>query len=312
MIKIENVTKIYKDHDEDIIAIDNISLEFENTGLVVIVGSSGCGKSTLLNILATLDMPNEGNIYIDDVNISKCSKKTLSKIRKSKISTVFQENNLLDNFSVKDNIYIIKNTEIIDDIEKLQIAGLLDKKASKISGGEAQRCAIARCLSKDTQYIFADEPTGSVDQENANIIFQMLKEISLNKLVIVVTHDIESANLYGDRIIELECGKVINDKVISNKNKETNNVNNNNENKISFLSRIRFCIKSLLSKTFLLVLSTIFIVSAIMGINLFYELFTMDNCTIVLNECYDKSQSYLLYSNRTSLPDEEVYDSITI
>ena len=213
MISIKNVTKIYKSKKgKDTIALDNISLQFANKGLVFIVGKSGSGKSSLLNIIGGLDKYNSGEIIFDGFNEFK--DKDYDYYRNSQVGFVFQDFNLIPEYNVYQNIELSlslqkKHTSKFQIDKYLNIVGLENignRTIDELSGGQRQRVSIARALIKNSKIILADEPTGSLDSITSKQIFELLKQLSKYKLVIVVSHDIESAKLYADRIIQITDG----------------------------------------------------------------------------------------------------------
>ena len=207
MFELINITKDTKEKS----ILKDINLKLPKTGFIVIKGENGSGKSTLLNIMGTLDRPTSGVILFNNTNIVNFSEADLIKYREEYISFIFQDYNLFENSSVIDNINIIGTTNRIDKIvELLKIKSLLNKKVKKLSGGEKQRVAIARCLAKDSKVILADEPTSSLDYETKDLIFKVLKEESQKKLVIMVSHDMELINKYADKIIEMNNGTITN------------------------------------------------------------------------------------------------------
>ncbi len=189
MLKISNLTKKYKDR----LILDNITYSFNETGIYFITGKSGSGKSTFINLLGRLEKPTSGEVICDKT-----------------ITYVFQEYNLLSDLSVIDNIALTgAKEEDIKEILTLLDLNIIEKTSIKyLSGGEKQRLAIARALAMDTDIILLDEPTGNLDKENAKILFDCLKNISKMKLLIVVSHDLELANLYGDNILNINNGSI--------------------------------------------------------------------------------------------------------
>ncbi|NLK12040.1 MAG: ATP-binding cassette domain-containing protein [Candidatus Phytoplasma sp.] len=205
MFKLKKVYKEYQNKDSKLIALNDVNLDFPDKGLVFIVGKSGSGKSTLLNILGGLERPTSGKVTFKDKAIDD------SDFRKYVSSFVFQDFNLLYDLSLKENLAITgeKKEEEIDRI--LNIVGLINKKGTKVrylSGGEKQRLAIARALAKKFDVMLLDEPTGNLDSKNSETVFNLIKMISLDKLVLTVTHDYESALKYGDYLIEIHDGFV--------------------------------------------------------------------------------------------------------
>lgn len=228
-MKCINVTKIYnKGTRNESCALKNISLEFSDSGLVFITGKSGSGKSTLLNVIAGLDEITSGNIFDGNVNVSALNQNKKNIYRRNNIGFIFQNYNLIDELSVAENVTLgLKKTadrikELDEILGLLEIKKYMNKRTSELSGGEKQRVAIARALYKDSKIIIGDEPTGNLDEANSTIIFEALTKIAKDRLVIVVTHDQESAQKYGDRVIHIQDGEVIEDSVKEQVEKPTN------------------------------------------------------------------------------------------
>ena len=202
-------------------ALKGINVQFGENGMIFILGKSGCGKSTLLNLLGGLDYPTAGEIVIEGKSSAEFTKLDYDNYRNTYVGFVFQEYNLLNEFTVRENVGLAlqlqgkkPNGEQID--EMLKKVGLeLDEKRrpSELSGGQKQRVAIARALIKEPKIIFADEPTGALDSKTGNEILTLLKELSRDRLVIVVSHDEEFAYRFGDRVIEMADGQIIKDTV---------------------------------------------------------------------------------------------------
>ena len=231
MIEFKNVSKIYKTKKGvETKALNNINIKIGNIGMVFIVGKSGSGKSTMLNLLGGLDNVTSGELLINNQNISNFKNKQYDSYRNTYIGFIFQEFNILDQYNVYENIELAlrlqnKKTgkETIDNLlNKLGLNNLGQRKTNELSGGQKQRVAIARALIKNPKIILADEPTGNLDKTSSKQIFDLLKEISKEKLVIVVSHDMESAATYADRIIELSDGNVIHDTNPENEIKKEN------------------------------------------------------------------------------------------
>lgn len=223
---IKNLTKIYNiKNDIKVNAINNISLELPDKGIVFIVGKSGSGKSTLLNLIGGLDKPTSGNIIIDESSIFDLNDNELSKFRRQKIGFIFQDFNLIETLNIKENIALsldlngIKYTDkdIESSLESVELNGYSNRIPNTLSGGQRQRVAIARAIIKKPKVILADEPTGALDNETSKQVFNLLKNLSKDNLIVVVSHDLEFAKEYGDRLIEIKDGVVINDQIISKK-----------------------------------------------------------------------------------------------
>ena len=220
MLELKNISKTYKlKKDNKVQALNNISLRFNNNGMTFILGKSGSGKSTLLNIIGGLDKYDNGDMLIFNKSTKDFNTKDFDNYRNNYIGFVFQEFNIIEDYNVIDNIKLalkLQNKEInekeIDELlGKLEIKEYKNRKVNELSGGQKQRVAIARALIKKPKIILADEPTGNLDSKTGIEVMNLLKEISKETLVIVVSHDKEFANKYGDRVIELEDGKVMND-----------------------------------------------------------------------------------------------------
>lgn len=223
MIKLENVDKYFNRFKKNKIhVINNTSLEFGSQGLVALLGPSGSGKTTLLNVIGGLDKVRRGNIYINGQKITKKFQGCIDKVRNLNIGYIFQDYKLIDDMSVYDNVALVLKMIGIKDkkeIEKrvtyvLEKTGMLRYKrrpCNMLSGGERQRVGIARAIVKNPSIIIADEPTGNLDSKNSVEIMNIIKAISKEKLVILVTHEVNLAKFYASRIIELEDGKIIND-----------------------------------------------------------------------------------------------------
>lgn len=220
MLEAINLKKTYKvKGGEPVEALKGVNLSFADTGMVFILGKSGSGKSTLLHILGGLDRMDEGEIVLDGKSSEKYTEKDWDEYRNRNIGFIFQEYNLLAEFSVKDNISIalqlqgekVTDEKIAEVLKRVELDGIEKRRPTQLSGGQRQRVAIARALIKNSKIIFADEPTGALDEATGNSILQLLKELSKDKLVIVVSHDREFAEKYGDRIIEIADGQIVRD-----------------------------------------------------------------------------------------------------
>lgn len=225
MISLINISKIYtrKQSSEDVIALDNVSLTLPESGFVSILGASGSGKTTLLNLLGGLDHPTSGEMIVDQISTSSFKEKDWDAYRNEKIGFVLQNCYLLPHLSVKENVAVkLQISEHKDlDINKLvdealEQVDLLDKKNDKpkaLSGGQKQRVAIARAIVGKPVVILADEPTGALDSKTGSQIMDLLKKLSKEHLVVMVTHNQDYADKYSDRIIRLQDGKIISDTV---------------------------------------------------------------------------------------------------
>lgn len=230
MLQLQNVTKTYKTKAGVVNALDGVSITFPATGLVFITGKSGCGKTTLLNVIGGLDGIDGGEILIQDKKFSTFSATEYDSYRNTFIGFIFQEYNLLNEFTVEQNIKIAMElqgrkadeAEFEKLLQDVEISEFKDRNPSELSGGQRQRVAIARALVKQPRIIMADEPTGALDLGTGIQVLDTLKELSKDKLVIVVSHDREFAEKYADRIIQLVDGKVAQDITFTEKSLATN------------------------------------------------------------------------------------------
>ena len=250
MIRLEQITKKYNERK----VLNDISINFREKEFVAFLGPSGCGKSTLLNIISAVEKPDQGNIFLGNLNISKLSKKKQDYYRNNYLSYIFQNYNLISYLNVLDNLIIssklkgknINKKEINNILCDLKIDKISKNNVKLLSGGEQQRTAIARSLTSEAKIILADEPTGALDSINSIKIMEILKDLSKDKLVIMVTHNEKLANDYADRIIKISDGKIIND------NKPYHKINNKiyeiKKNKLSLLNAILMAFKNLKNK----------------------------------------------------------------
>ncbi len=223
MIKLVNVYKYFnKGKKSEVRAIDNTSIDLPEKGIVTLLGPSGCGKTTLLNSIGGLSKIDKGSIYVDNEKITKVSVNKIDKIRSLKIGYIFQNFNLLDDETVFDNVSLVLKINGLKDkeeikrrvnfcLESLGIYRYRNRYAGMLSGGERQRVAIARAIVKDPEVIIADEPTGNLDSKNTIEVMNIIKSLSRDRLVILVTHEKELAKFYSDRIIEINDGNIVKD-----------------------------------------------------------------------------------------------------
>ena len=222
MLMLKNISKIYtRKESEDVVALNDVSIAFPEKGFVAVLGASGSGKTTLLNIIGGLDTPTSGNLIVDGISTAEFKTKDWDAYRNNKIGFVLQNCYLLSHLNVRDNIAIKlqinrqKAAEIGPMVDKaLEEVGLTDKKfdhPKSLSGGQKQRVAIARAIVGNPTVILADEPTGALDSKTGVQIMEILKKLSKDHLVVMVTHNNDYASKYADRVIELKDGSVVHD-----------------------------------------------------------------------------------------------------
>ncbi len=219
MLELINVKKIYKTSAGDVAALDDVSIRFPETGMVFVTGKSGSGKTTLLNVVGGLDGIDSGEIEVYGKKFSEFTPSEYDSYRNTLIGFIFQEYNLLPDYNIEKNVGIanelqgveIESEKVKDILHSVDIDNYEGRSPNQFSGGQKQRVAIARALIKNPKIIMADEPTGALDSVTGIQVVEELKRLSKEKLVIVISHDLELANKYADRIIRLVDGKVVED-----------------------------------------------------------------------------------------------------
>lgn len=221
MLEIKKISKVYVTDDLKQVALDDVSVNFRNNEFASILGPSGSGKTTLLNIIGGLDQYDKGDLIINEVSTKKFKDRDWDSYRNHRVGFVFQSYNLISHQSVLKNVELALTLSGVSQSERtkrakkaLKDVGLekhINKRPNQLSGGQMQRVAIARALVNDPDIVLADEPTGALDSETSKQIMEILKKISNDKLVIMVTHNPEIAEKYSTRIIKLKDGKIIDD-----------------------------------------------------------------------------------------------------
>lgn len=221
--KLLNVRKIYNPGENEVVALDSVSLTINDGEFVAIVGHSGSGKSTLMNIIGCLDTPTFGEYYLDGSNVSGLSDNQLSRIRNQKIGFVFQSFNLIHGMSAFENVelplmYRGMNKEdrraiSADALNKVGLSNRMEHMPPQMSGGQQQRVAIARAIAAEPPFILADEPTGNLDTVSGNEVMEILHNLNKDgKTIVLITHDPDIAKT-ASRIVEITDGKIVKDMV---------------------------------------------------------------------------------------------------
>ena len=221
MLRLDNIIKIYEVKDNPVEALKGVSLCFRKNEFVSILGPSGCGKTTLLNILGGLDHYSEGDLIVDGRSTKEFNDRDWDVYRNHRIGFIFQSYNLIPQENILENVELSltiagiskeeREKRAIKALDDVGLKGMYKKKPNQLSGGQCQRVAIARALVNEPEILLADEPTGALDSATSVQIMELIKEISKNRLVIMVTHNPELAQRYSSRIISLLDGKVVND-----------------------------------------------------------------------------------------------------
>ena len=218
LIELRGVSKSYRKGGETIDAIADIDLEVQETGMVAVVGPSGSGKSTLLHMLGAMDRPTRGEINVAGQVVNRLSQGELTRFRRQTVGFVFQTFNLIPNLTALENVALPMEFNSVPKaarlnrakslLERFQLGSRLKHRPRELSGGEMQRVAIARAVANEPRLVLADEPTGNLDSRSGQIIYEVLREISRERTVIVVTHAEDLARL-ADRVIHIRDGKLL-------------------------------------------------------------------------------------------------------
>ncbi len=246
MLQVKNLVKRYVAKGETVTALAGVSVDFPERGMVFLLGKSGSGKSTLLNVSGGLDEPDEGEVIVNGKSSKDFSKSDFDSYRNTYLGFIFQEYNILAELTVAENVALAielqgkpKDDALVNDLLKqVDLDGYGDRRPNTLSGGQKQRVAIARALVKNPEIIMADEPTGALDSKTGKQVFDTLKKLSEKKLVVVVSHDREFAEVYADRIIELRDGHIVSDVIRTAEQQEIarKNLNEITEQKIAVAS----------------------------------------------------------------------------
>ncbi|MGN0582691.1 MAG: ABC transporter ATP-binding protein [Oscillospiraceae bacterium] len=220
MLEVKNIEKIYTTRfgGNQVRALSNVSFSVEDGEYVAIMGESGSGKTTLLNILAALDKPTKGEVILGGKSLAKVKEKELSSFRRNNLGFVFQDFNLLDTFSLRDNVFlplVLSGRGYREMEEKLEplakmlgIEKLMDKYPYEVSGGQKQRAAVARAVITDPELILADEPTGALDSKSADSLLKIFSELNASgQTILMVTHSVKAASNAG-RVLFIRDGEV--------------------------------------------------------------------------------------------------------
>lgn len=224
MIKIENLTKVFRTENVETIALNGVSLDVKDGEFVAIMGPSGCGKSTLLSILGLLDNPDEGNYYLAGEEVGHLKEKDRTKYRKGRIGFVFQSFNLIDELTVEENIDLQlkylkvpkaeRKERVLEILRKVKLSQRASHYPQQLSGGQQQRVAIARAVVGKPKLILADEPTGNLDSKNSLEVMELLSQLNAEGTTIVmVTHSQHDAK-YANRTISLFDGEIVENTIL--------------------------------------------------------------------------------------------------
>ena len=319
MLQLKSIKKVYKTNDLDVIALNNVSIDFRKSEFVSILGPSGCGKTTLLNIIGGLDKYTEGDLIIDNKSTKKFKSTDFDSYRNHQIGFVFQSYNLITHQSVLANVELAltlsgvskkeRRKRAIEALDKVGLHEQINKRPNQLSGGQMQRVAIARAIVNNPEIILADEPTGALDSKTSLQIMNLLKEISKEKLIIMVTHNEELAYKYSTRVVKLLDGNIIED---TNPYKIENNQKEDFKVKkiaMSFLTALSLSFNNLLTKKGRTILTSFAGSIGIIGIALILSLSNGVNNYIKRVE-EDALSSYPLIIEKTTFSTDEIISSL--
>lgn len=258
MLELKKITKSYKTGNFTQQALDEISLKFRKNEFVSILGPSGSGKTTLLNIIGGLDRYDSGDLIINNKSTKNYKENNWNAYRNNCIGFIFQSYNLINHITIVENVEMgmtlsgVPNKEkrcrAIEALEKVGLADHIHKKPNQLSGGQMQRVAIARALANDPDIILADEPTGALDTKTSEQIMELIKTISKDKLVIMVTHNKELAEKYSTRIVEVKDGKLLKDSNPVKGKEESNNSFQIKKTSMNFLTALNLSFNNIKTK----------------------------------------------------------------
>ena len=319
MLKLNNIKKDYKTGNFIQNALKGVSLSFRENEFVAILGPSGSGKTTLLNIIGGLDRYTTGDLIIDGKSTKKFKDKDWDAYRNHAIGFVFQSYNLISHISVLENVEMgmtlsgvsgsERKKKALELLDKVGLKEHAHKKPNQLSGGQMQRVAIARALANDPKIILADEPTGALDSKTSVQIMELIKEISKDKLVIMVTHNKELAENYAERIIEMKDGELLNDSNPYNSKDKSGNLKIT-KTAMSFLTALKLSFGNIRTKKGRTILTAFASSIGIIGIALILSLSNGFNIEVENFEADSLSQSPIMITNQTMQMDEKTLNEI--
>ncbi len=260
MLELKNIKKVYKTGDEKVEALKGVSLKFRESEFVSILGASGCGKTTLLNIIGGLDRYTSGDLIINGKSTKKFKDRDWDAYRNYKVGFIFQSYNLISHQTVLSNVELAltiggiskkeRRQRAINALEDVGLKDQINKKPNQLSGGQMQRVAIARALVNNPDIILADEPTGALDTKTSVQVMEILKRISKNKLIIMVTHNPELAEKYSSRIIRILDGTITEDSnpILQEEKQEINDTSKIGRTSMKIWTAFRLSLNNLLTK----------------------------------------------------------------
>ena len=319
MLKLKNIKKDYKTGDFVQHALKGVDLTFRENEFVAVLGPSGSGKTTLLNIIGGLDRYDSGDLIIDGKSTKKFKDKDWDAYRNHAIGFVFQSYNLIGHISVLENVEMEMTLSGVSSAERrkkalslLEKVGLKEhahKRPNQLSGGQMQRVAIARALANDPKIILADEPTGALDSKTSTQIMDLIKEISKDKLVIMVTHNAELAESYATRIVKMKDGELLSDSKPYDSDESKGNLNIK-KTAMSFWTALKLSFGNIRTKKGRTILTAFASSIGIIGIALILSLSNGFNIEVENFEQDSLSQSPIIITNQTVQMDEDTLNEL--
>jgi ABC-type lipoprotein export system ATPase subunit len=306
MLRLQNVSKYYHTGNHVVLALKDINLDLRIGEFVVITGESGSGKSTLLNVLSGLDTYEDGKVLVNGIDLTYYTVDELERYRRDYIGFIFQDYNIIDSYSVYQNVELAltvqglppqeRKAKVIDIIERVGLKQVMHQKAAKLSGGEKQRTVIARTLAKDSKIIVCDEPTGNLDGDSGLQILQLLQSISEDKLVIVVTHDYEAIESFATRKIRLYDGEILEDVFLHEQPLEAITEIEDKNFRTSFIDKLKIARNNTLTvpkKSFFIFLILTFLIAV--------SFFTYSNGVAEQNRPYSFTSPYFVNPDQSRI-----------
>lgn len=257
VIKLNNISKFYKSETNVFVGIQNVTAEFQSGEIVAVVGESGSGKSTFLNVVSLMDSFESGELTYDDCDVSGLSSDELERERRKNVSFIFQNYNIIDSYSVLKNVMLpliirgysskLAKEKAKSIIKKVGLEDRMHHRGTKLSGGEKQRCVIARALASDSKVLACDEPTGNLDSKTGAEIMALIKEISKDRLVFIVTHNYDEIKDYATRKLKFFDGKLVEDISLKEKNTSSELVLEDPEKNNKTLNKIKIGLDNIIS-----------------------------------------------------------------
>ena len=304
MLKLKNISKIYDTKNIKQKALDNININFRKNEFVAVLGPSGSGKSTLLNIIGGLDNNYEGELIINDISTKNYKEKDWNYYRNTNVGFIFQNYNLIEHISVLDNVKLPHTLNGNNDdnfaklmLNKVKLESHLKKRPAELSGGQRQKASCVRALINNPNIILADEPTGALDKASSIKIMQLIKDMSKNKLVIMVTHNESLAKKYASRIIRIEDGRIISDSRPLVNFYEKEKTHKNKKIKMKFKEALNLSLNNIRTKMKRMVLISFASSIGIIGLSLVLSISNGFNKKLVDYEVKTVSSFPLLINN---------------